>query len=258
MVHRKSASEIALMAEGGKVVAKILKWMEDVVKPGITTRQIEKEAERLARSHGVIPAFKGYSGYPSAICVSVNEEVVHGIPSGKRNLKEGDIVSLDFGALYKGFYSDAAVTLPVGKVDNGAKRLLEVTQNALMKGIQAAVEGNRVGDVAHSIQSFVEGNGFSVVKVFVGHGIGKNLHEEPQIPNFGEPQWGIRLKEGMTVAIEPMVNAGSDEVKVLEDGWTAVTTDGSLSAHFEHTVAVTKDGPRILTMDPLAGEESWS
>lgn len=258
MVHRKSAAEIAIMAEGGKVVAKILKRMEEVVKPGITTGHIENEAERLARAHGVIPAFKGYSGYPSAICVSVNEEVVHGIPSNRRKIKEGDIVSLDFGALYKGFYSDAAVTLPVGKVGSGAKRLLDVTRNALMKGIQAAVEGNRVGDVAHTIQSFVEGNGFSVVKVFVGHGIGKNLHEEPQIPNFGEPQWGIRLKEGMTVAIEPMVNAGSDEVKVLDDGWTAVTADGSLSAHFEHTIAVTRNGPRILTVDTLAGEESRS
>jgi methionyl aminopeptidase len=258
MVYRKSASEIALMAEGGKIVAKVLKRMEEVVRPGITTGHIEKEAERLAKYHGVVPAFKGYSGYPSAICVSVNEEVVHGIPSGRRSLSEGDIVSLDYGAFYKGFYSDAAVTLPVGKIDNGAKRLLEVTRNALMRGIQVAVEGNRVGDIANTIQRFVEGNGFSVVKVFVGHGIGKNLHEEPQVPNFGEPQWGIRLKEGMTVAIEPMVNAGGDEVRVLDDGWTAVTSDGSLSAHFEHTIAVTRDGPRILTMDSPAGEESWS
>lgn len=258
MVYRKSAEEIALMAKGGKVVAKVLQHMEKVVKPGITTLQIEKEAERMARSHGVRPAFKGYSGYPSAICVSINEEVVHGIPSGKRTLLEGDIVSLDFGAFYEGFYSDAAVTLPVGRIDDRAKRLLEVTRCALMEGIRAAVEGNRIGNVAHTIQSFVEEKGFSVVKVFVGHGIGKNLHEEPQVPNFGEPQWGICLKEGMTIAIEPMVNAGSDEVRVLDDGWTAVTTDGSLSAHFEHTIAVTKDGPRILTMDPTVGEESLS
>jgi methionyl aminopeptidase len=258
MVYRKSASEIALMAEGGKVVAKVLRRMEKVVRPGITTSHIEEEAERLARSHGVVAAFKGYSGYPSAICVSVNEEVVHGIPSRKRKLREGDIVSLDFGAYYRGFYSDAAVTLPVGKIGNGASRLLDITRKALMKGIQAAVEGNRVGDVAHTIQKFVEGNGYSVVKVFVGHGIGKNLHEEPQIPNFGEPKWGIRLEEGMTLAIEPMVNAGGDEVRVLDDGWTAVTKDGSLSAHFEHTIAVTSDGPRILTMDSPAGEESLS
>jgi methionyl aminopeptidase len=258
MIYRKTASEIALMAEGGQVVARVLKKMEEVVKPGITTSQIEKEAEHLARSLGVVPAFKGYSGYPAAICVSVNDEVVHGIPSVKRNLKEGDIVSLDFGAFYKGFYSDAAVTLPVGKVDSGANRLLEITRKALFKGIQAALADNRVGDVAHTIQSYVERHGFSIVKVFVGHGIGKNLHEEPQVPNFGEPQWGIRLKEGMTLAIEPMVNAGGDSVKVLDDGWTAVTSDGSLSAHFEHTIAVTNDGPRILTMDPMAGEENWS
>ena len=258
MIYRKTASEIALMAEGGQVVGKILKRMEEVVKPGITTMQIEKEALRLSESYEIVPAFKGYHGYPAAICVSVNDEVVHGIPSGKRTLKEGDIVSLDFGAYYKGFYSDSAVTLPVGRIGRQASKLLDVTRAALHEGIQAAVVGNRIGDVAHSVQCFVEGNGFSVVKVFVGHGIGKSLHEEPQIPNFGEPQWGVRLKEGMALAIEPMVNAGGDEVRVLEDGWTAVTTDGSLSAHFEHTVAVTENGPRILTVDPTAGEENWS
>jgi methionyl aminopeptidase len=246
------------MAEGGQIVARVLRRMKEVVKPGITTRQIEKEAERMARSFGIRPAFKGYSGYPAAICVSVNDEVVHGIPSAKRNLKEGDIVSLDFGAFYKGFYSDAAVTLPVGKIDIEANRLLEITRKALFKGIQAALAGNRVGDVAHAIQSYVEKNRFSIVKVFVGHGIGKNLHEEPQVPNFGGPQDGVRLKEGMTLAIEPMVNAGGDAVRVLEDGWTAVTSDGSLSAHFEHTIAIMDDGPRILTMDPMAGEENWS
>ncbi len=256
MIYRKTASEIAIMAEGGRVVGKILKLMEDVVRPGITTLQIETEAQRLSESFGIVPAFKGYSGYPAAICVSVNEEVVHGIPSKKRRLKEGDIVSLDFGAYHKEFYSDSAVTLPVGRIGGQAKKLLEVTRTALHHGIQAAVVGNRVGDVSHAVQSHVEGNGFSVVKIFVGHGIGKNLHEEPQIPNFGEPQWGARLKEGMALAIEPMVNAGGDAVRVLEDGWTAVTTDGSLSAHFEHTVAVTKNGPRILTVDLKAGEEN--
>ena len=258
MIYRKTASEIALMAEGGQVVGKILKMMEQVVKPGITTMKIETEAQKLSESFGIVPAFKGYSGYPAAICVSVNEEVVHGIPSGKRRISEGDIVSLDFGAYYKGFYSDSAVTLPVGKISSQAKELLDVTRTALHKGIQAAVVGNWVGDVAHAVQSYVEGNGFSVVKVFVGHGIGKNLHEEPQIPNFGEPQWGARLKEGMAFAIETMVNAGGDAVKVLDDGWTAVTTDGSLSAHFEHTVAVTKNGPRILTVDSTDGEEKQS
>jgi methionyl aminopeptidase len=258
MIYRKTASEVDLMAEGGRVVGKILKRMEKVVKPGITTLQIEEEAQRLSDSYKIVPAFKGYHGYPAAICVSVNEEVVHGIPSGKRVLKEGDIVSLDFGALYKGFYSDSAVTLPVGRINGQTNRLLEVTREALHKGIEAAVVDNRIGDVAHAVQSHVEGNGFSVVKVFVGHGIGRSLHEEPQIPNFGDPQWGVRLKEGMVLAIEPMVNAGGEEVKVLEDGWTAVTTDGSLSAHFEHTVAVTVSGPRILTVDPTAREENWS
>jgi methionyl aminopeptidase len=258
MIYRKTASEIAIMAEGGQIVGKILRIMKTVVKPGITTFQIEAEAQRLSEQFGIVPAFKGYSGYPAAICVSVNEEVVHGIPSEKRKLKEGDIVSLDFGAYHKGFYSDSAVTLPVGRIGSQARNLLEVTRTALHKGIQAAVVGNRIGDVAHAVQSHVEGNGYSVVKVFVGHGIGKNLHEEPQIPNFGESRQGALLKEGMALAIEPMVNAGGDSVRVLEDGWTAVTTDGSLSAHFEHTVAVTENGPRILTVDPKAGEENWS
>ncbi|UCG39625.1 MAG: type I methionyl aminopeptidase [bacterium] len=256
MIHRKSPPEIALMREGGAAVAKVLRRMEEVVKPGITTARIEEEADRMARSLGIAPAFKGYNGYPAAICVSVNEEVVHGIPSSERVLAEGDIVGLDFGALYKGFYSDAAVTLPVGNPSREARRLLEVTRKALYRGIESALVGHRVGDVAFAIQSFVEENGFSVVKVFVGHGIGRSLHEEPQVPNFGEPQWGVRLKEGMTLAIEPMVNAGGDGVKVLDDGWTAVTEDGSLSAHFEHTIAVTENGPLILTMDETPRMES--
>lgn len=235
------------MQEGGRSVAMILERMKEVVKPGITTSMIEEEAERMAISLGVVPAFKGYNGYPSAICVSVNDEVVHGIPSSKRVLVEGDIIGLDFGAFYEGFYSDAAITLPVGKLVEETQRLLDVTSIALYKGIAASIAGNRIGDIAHAIQAYVEENGFSVVKVFVGHGIGKKLHEEPQVPNFGEPQWGVRLKEGMTLAIEPMVNAGGDQVRVLEDGWTAVTTDGSLSAHFEHTVAITDGDPMILT-----------
>ena len=255
MISRKTADEIALMAEGGRIVARILKMMEEVVKPGITTSRIEAEAEKLSDTFGIVPAFKGYSGYPSAICVSVNDEVVHGIPSGKRRLREGDIVGLDFGAFHKGFFSDSAVTLPVGRISSRARRLLEVTRTALEKGIQAAVIGNRIGDLGHAVQSYVEKNGYSVVKVFVGHGIGKKLHEDPQVPNFGDPKWGVRLEEGMTMAIEPMVNEGGDSVRVLDDGWTAVTTDGSLSAHFEHTVAVTQNGPRILTMDHGAREE---
>ncbi len=249
MIHRKSAAEIAIMREGGRCVAKVLERMRQVVKPGITTTEIEREADRISRELDIVPAFKGYNGYPACICVSVNEEVVHGTPSEERILAEGDIVGLDFGALHKGFYSDAAVTLAVGKVDEETQRLLDVTSEALDRGIAQVRVGNRIGDISSAVQSYVEKNGFSVVKVFVGHGIGRNLHEEPQIPNYGEPQWGVKLKKGMTLAIEPMVNAGTDDVKVLEDGWTAVTADGKLSAHFEHTVAVTDDGPLIVTVD---------
>jgi len=249
MITRKTAGEIEIMAEGGRIVGRILKMMEDVVSPGITTASIEKEAEKLSDHFGVIPAFKGYSGYPSAICVSVNEEVVHGIPSPKRRLREGDIVGLDFGAIHKGFFSDSAVTLPVGRINSRVRKLLDVTRAALERGIQSAIIGNRLGDLGHAVQSYVEGFGYSVVQVFVGHGIGRSLHEDPQVPNFGEPGRGIVLEEGMTIAIEPMVNEGESSVRVLDDGWTAVTTDGGLSAHFEHSIAVTKDGPRILTLD---------
>lgn len=256
MIHRKSAAEITIMQEGGRSVAKVLQRMKEVVKPGITTMEIAEEADRMARALNIAPAFKGYNGYPAVICVSVNEEVVHGIPSRNRVLKDGDIVGLDFGALHNGFYADAAVTLPVGKTPLETLRLLEVTREALFIGIEAALVGNRVGGISHAVQSHVENNGFSVVKVFVGHGIGRSLHEEPQIPNYGESQWGVRLKKGMTLAIEPMVNAGSDEVHVLNDGWTAVTSDGCLSAHFEHTVAVTDNGPKILTTDTTLWEEN--
>lgn len=249
MIHRKSAAEIAVMQEGGRLVAKVLNRMKEVVKPGITTLEIAEETDSMARTLDVVPAFKDYNGYPAVICVSVNEEVVHGIPSRDRVLKDGDIVGLDFGALHNGFYADAAVTLPVGETSRETNRLLDVTREALFVGIKAAKVGNRIGDISHAVQTHVESSGFSVVKVFVGHGIGRNLHEEPQIPNYGESQFGVRLKEGMTLAIEPMVNAGSDSVHVLDDGWTAVTSDGSLSAHFEHTVAVTENGPRILTVD---------
>jgi methionyl aminopeptidase len=256
MIHRKSAAEIAIMHEGGRIVAKVLQRMKEVVRPGITTMNIAEEADQMARTLDVVPAFKGYNGYPAVICVSVNEEVVHGIPSRSRVLKDGDIVGLDFGALHNGFYADAAVTLAVGETPPETLRLLEVTRDALYIGIEAAVVGNRIGDISHAVQSHVESNGLSVVKVFVGHGIGRNLHEEPQVPNYGDSQWGVRLKKGMTLAIEPMVNVGSDDVRVLEDGWTAVTSDGSLSAHFEHTIAVTDNGPKILTIDETFGEES--
>lgn len=236
-------------------MARVLQRMKDVVRPGITTMDIAEEADRMARSLDVVPAFKGYNGYPAVICVSVNEEVVHGIPSRKRFLKDGDIVGLDFGALHNGFYADAAVTLPVGDAPPEVMRLLDVTRQALFMGIEAAQVGNRIGDISHAVQEHVESNGYSVVKVFVGHGIGRNLHEEPQVPNYGESQWGARLKSGMTLAIEPMVNAGTDSVHVLDDGWTAVTSDGSLSAHFEHSIAVTDNGPKILTVIDSLGEE---
>ena len=255
MIHRKSVVEIAIMQEGGRCVAKVLERMKQVVKPGITTMDIEREADRISRELEIVPAFRGYNGYPACICVSVNEEVVHGIPSDQRVLAEGDIVGLDFGALHKGFYSDSAVTLKVGNVDDETQRLLDVTRESLRRGIDQARVGNRIGDISCAVQSYVEDSGFSVVKVFVGHGIGRNLHEEPQIPNYGEPQWGVRLKKGMTLAIEPMVNAGTDDVKVLDDGWTAVTTDGKRSAHFEHTVAVTDDGPLIVTLNSPAGDK---
>ncbi len=258
MIHRKSAAEIAIMQEGGRCVAKVLQRMKEVVKPGITTMDIAEEADRLARALNIVPAFKGYNGYPAVICTSVNEEVVHGIPSRSRVLVDGDIVGLDFGALHNGFYADAAVTFPVGETPPETLRLLDVTQDALFIGIEAALVGNRIGDISHAVQSYVESNGFSVVKVFVGHGIGRNLHEEPQVPNYGESKGGIRLKKGMTLAIEPMVNAGSDGVHVLDDGWTAVTSDGSLSAHFEHTIAVTDSGPEILTMGSTLNEENWN
>ncbi len=255
MIHRKTAAEIAIMKEGGRCVAKVLKRMKEVVRPGITTMDIAREADRMGRALGIVPAFKGYNGYPAVICVSVNEEVVHGIPSSNRILRDGDIVGLDFGALYNGFYADAAVTLPVGETSQDTQRLLDVTREALFIGIEAAQVGNRIGDISQAVQNHVENNGYSVVKVFVGHGIGRNLHEEPQVPNYGESQWGARLKKGMTLAIEPMVNAGTDGVHVLDDGWTAVTSDGSLSAHFEHTIAVTDNGPMILTIDETGREE---
>ncbi len=228
------------------IVAEILRALEEVVKPGISTKEIELIVEKMVRDRGATPAFKGYRNYPASVCTSVNDQVVHGIPSSL-TLNEGDIISVDLGVYLDGFYGDAAVTLPVGKVSPLAEKLIRVTKEALALGIKRARPGNRVSDISHAIQKYVEANSFSVVRSFVGHGIGRSLHEEPQVPNFGEPGRGARLREGMTLAIEPMVNAGSHEVSVLDDGWTAVTVDGSLSAHYEHTVAVTASEPRILT-----------
>lgn len=234
------------MARAGRIVGEVLKSLKDMIQIGVTTKEIELIAEGQIKAHGGIPAFKGYRGYPASICTSVNEEVVHGIPSS-RKLKSGDIISIDIGVYMDGFYGDGAASFPVGTVDGNTGALLRVTEEALYLGIENAVEGKRLYDISYAIQKHVEENGFSVVRLFVGHGIGRELHEEPQVPNYGNPGHGPRLKKGMTLAIEPMVNAGTREVRVLDDGWTAVTVDGLKSAHFEHTVLITEDKPRILT-----------
>ena len=246
MIILKSPEEVKKMEQPCLIVAKTLDYLKDVVRPGITTMEIERLADDYIRSNSATPAFKGYRGYPASICASVNNEVIHGIPS-RRVLEEGDILGIDLGSYKDGFYGDAAFTFPVGKISPEVEKLLRVTEEALYRGIENAREDNRVSDISHAIQKYVESEGFSVVRAFVGHGIGRNLHEEPQIPNFGLPGRGPRLRPGMTLAIEPMVNQGGHEVVVLEDGWTTVTLDGKLSAHFEHTVLVTSDKPRILT-----------
>lgn len=234
------------MKEANRIVAEILEALRDKVRPGVTTEDLNVFAEEKVKEKKAKSAFKGYRGYPKALCTSINSQVVHGVPS-KTPLKEGDLLSIDFGVYYKGFYGDAAITVPVGRISSEAMRLKEVAEASLYAGIEKAYPGNRLSDISYAIQSLVEGNGFSVVREFVGHGIGRSLHEEPQVPNFGRPGLGIRLKAGMVLAIEPMINAGGSEVTILRDGWTAVTKDGSLSAHFEHTVAITEKGPLILT-----------
>jgi methionyl aminopeptidase len=246
MVILKSPNEIEKIRQSNVIVAEILEILRKKVVPGIDTLTLDKISEELALARNAKPAFKGYRGYPYSLCTSVNQQVVHGFPS-RRPLKEGDILSMDFGIFYNGYYGDAAITVPVGKVSKLARGLIETTKKALFLGIEQAVPGKRLSDISHAIQSHVEAAGFSVVRQFVGHGIGKALHEDPQIPNYGKPGMGIRLKPGMVIAIEPMVNVGSYEVRTLEDGWTTVTKDGSLSAHFEHTVAITEDGPVILS-----------
>ena len=247
MITLKSERELELMRIPGQITAKILQEMVEMVKPGITTLDLDRYAEGRIKDLGAKPAFKGYHGFPACVCISVNEEVVHGIPSPKKVLKEGDIVGLDFGVHVDGWYGDSARTVAVGKIHPATQKLLDATREGLNRGIQACREGNRVFDIGHAIQKYVEGFGYGVVREFVGHGIGKALHEDPQVPNYGPKGKGIELKVGMVLAIEPMINAGSHEVKVLSDGWTAVTVDRSLSAHFEHTVAITPRGPEILT-----------
>lgn len=247
MVIIKSNAEIKKITAACRIVAEVLEGIKQIIRAGINTAEIEKYADREIRIRGAVPAFKGYRGYPASICVSVNEQVVHGIPSRDVRLRDGNIVSIDLGVLLDGFYGDAAITVPVGNISDEASRLLKTTEEALYAGIERAVAGNRVSDISAAIQEHVESNGFSVVRAFVGHGIGRLLHEEPQIPNFGRPGRGQRLKEGMTLAIEPMVNSGGADVMILDDGWTAVASDGSLSAHFEHTIAITNNGQEILT-----------
>ncbi|MCS7281335.1 MAG: type I methionyl aminopeptidase [Desulfobacterota bacterium] len=248
MIVLKTEEEIEKIRTASKYAMEILLYLGEFIKEGIRTKELEKICEEKIKAlKKVRAAFKGYNGYPFMLCVSVNEEIVHGMPSD-RILKEGDIVSLDFGVIYEGYYGDVAVTYGVGKISKAAQKLIDVTREALFKGIEMAREGNRLYDISHAIQSHVEGNGFSVVKEFVGHGIGRSLHEEPQIPNFGEKGTGPRLKKGMVLAIEPMVNMGRNEISIAENGWTAYAKDMSLSAHFEHTVAITEKGPEILSL----------
>jgi len=243
----KNPEELKKMRKACYIVATILEELKSYIKQDMTTQQIDLFIENLTIKMGGIPAFRGYRGYPASACISINNQVVHGIPSEKVFIRDGDIVSVDVGVLCDGFYGDAAYTYPIGKITEEAERLLKITQEALYKGIEQSKPGKRIGDISHAVQKHVETHGFSVVRAFVGHGIGRSLHEEPQIPNFGKEGVGPKLKKGMTLAIEPMVNAGTYEVMVLADGWTAVTKDGSLSAHFEHTIAITDNEPQILT-----------
>lgn len=246
MITIKSLRELALMRHAGRVVAEVLRELGKAIRPGITTLELDRIAERYIKKANCLPAFKGYHGFPASICASVNEEVVHGIPSLRR-LLEGDIVSIDVGAVYQGYFGDAAATFPVGDVSEETRRLISVTEQALHLGMAQAVEGKHLTDISHAVQEYVEENGFSVVRNYVGHGIGNQMHEEPQVPNFGKPGHGPRLQAGMALAIEPMVNTGTWHVETLQDNWTVVTLDRKYSAHFEHTVAVGKEKPEILT-----------
>jgi len=246
MIDFKSPAEIEKMRGCNEIVAEVLKAIQDRARPGVTTLELDELSEKISRRHGAKPAFKGYHGFPNALCTSVNNVIVHGIPSEKE-LNEGDILSVDFGVCADGFYGDAAITIMIGEVSTAARRLIAVTREALEKAIDQIRVGNRVSDISAAIQTYVEARGYSVVRDFVGHGIGRELHEDPQVPNFGTPGTGAPLKPGMVLAIEPMVNEGGYEVEIKKDGWTAVTKDGRLSAHFEHTVAVTENGPLVLS-----------
>lgn len=246
-IELKTEKEIEKMRVAGRVVGEILEKLSEIIKPGITTKEIDVFSEKYIRSLKMIPAFLGYGGFPATACVSINDEVVHGIPNASRVLKEGDIVSVDMGVIYEGYYGDAAKTYAVGSISDTAEKLLKITELSLQKGIEQILPGNRLGDVSYAVQKAAEGAGFSVVRDFVGHGIGRAMHEEPPIPNFGKANTGVKLMPGMVLAVEPMVNMGGYEVNILDDDWTVVTRDGSLSAHFEHTIAITEDGHEILT-----------
>lgn len=248
MITLKSPKEIDTMSRAGRIVGATLELVRRAVRPGVSTEQLDAQAEEFIRSHpGATPSFKGLYGFPKTLCVSINEEIVHGIPSTRRVLREGSIVSVDVGVCMDGFHADAATTIPVGEIAPEAERLLSATQEALAAGIAQAVVGNHIGDIGHAVQRVAEAAGFGVVRELVGHGVGQRMHEDPQVPNHGQPHRGPRLQAGMTLAIEPMITMGGHATRILEDKWTVVTADGSLAAHFEHTVAITKDGPRILT-----------
>lgn len=246
MIIYKSEEEIKAMRRSNQIVAKILAELGSMIKPGIQTKDLDEYAEMRAKEFGAVPAFRGYRGFPASLCTSINEEIVHGLPSSRR-LQEGDIISLDFGVLYEGFYGDAAVTYSVGKISSLAKKLISTAEEAFFKGLDQIKEGKRVSDISYAIQKYVESQGFSVIRSFVGHGIGLSLHEEPQVPNFGFPGRGPKIKKGLVLAIEPMICVGNWNVKILPDNWTAITQDRSLSAHFEHTVALSSAGPEILS-----------
>ena len=246
MIIYKTEEEIDAMRRSNRIVGRVLAELKDLVKPGVRTRELDAYAERRAHELGAVPAFKGYRGYPASLCTSINEEIVHGIPSS-RKLREGDIISLDYGVVLDGFYGDAAVTYPVGEISPEARELIAVARESFFKGFEQMHEGNRISDISHAVQKHVESAKFSVIRSFVGHGIGFSLHEEPQIPNFGAPGHGPKIKIGMVLAVEPMIAAGDWNVKILSDNWTAVTKDGTLSAHYEHTVAVTQNGAEILS-----------
>lgn len=248
MIVLKTGRELALMKEACRISAGALKLIGRAVEPGVSTAELDRIAEKYIREQGATPNFKGYQGYPATACISINNEVIHGIPSKSRIIKNGDIVSVDLGACFEGYHGDNAATFAAGDVSPEAKRLMDTTRESLYEGINATRTGGRIGDISNAIQTYIEACGYSVVRQFVGHGVGTSLHEAPEVPNFGTAGRGVRLMPGMTLAIEPMVNMGKEKVKVLPDGWTVLTCDGSLSAHFEHTIAITKDGPVIMTV----------